>query len=242
MLHAYIDESGDRGLSPKSSDHFVLSAAVVRDSNLGQVPVLLDGIRSDLRKPAGYFLHWKNLRNHADRVRIAQVTGVAQWLRIASVVACKRHLPPTSISQNQIYLYQLRMLLERLSWLARTHNEVLTYTIAQVPRLQLTDLRNYEAILHKLPGCQIHWPSLDPRGGSIDQPQRMQELQLADFIASATGGAFNPDRFGNVETRYANELVPRLYRHGTSPVTSYGLKMHPWNPTTKAAYPWVAAL
>ncbi|SKW00052.1 Uncharacterised protein [Mycobacteroides abscessus subsp. massiliense] len=33
-----------------------------------------------------------------------------------------------------------------------------------------------------------------------------------------------------------------MYRRQAGSITSYGLKMHPWNSKTKAAYPWVAAL
>ena len=67
---------------------------------------------------------------------------------------------------------------------------------------------------------------------------------MADLFASATGAAFNPDRWGNTENRYLIEISPLLYRHGSSStsLTSYGLKMHPWNTNTKAAYPWVATL
>ena len=92
--------------------------------------------------------------------------------------------------------------------------------------------------------CAISWQHLDPSGGKIDQPQRLEALQLADLAASATGQAFEPDRFGNTERRYLQEMAPSLWRRGSGEgnLTSYGLKMHPWSATTRAAYPWVAAL
>jgi hypothetical protein len=64
---------------------------------------------------------------------------------------------------------------------------------------------------------------------------------LADIAASATYQAFEPDQYGNTEPRYLQELTSRLWRPPSRQLTSYGLKMHPWNDTTKAAYPWVAA-
>ncbi|TFC03645.1 DUF3800 domain-containing protein [Cryobacterium mannosilyticum] len=242
MLHAFIDETGDRGITPRASDHFILTAGVVRDTNRHLVNPFLESIRTGLRKPSGFYLTWKNIRSHQDRVHIAQELGKQTWLKKVSVIACKRHLPATQINQSQIYLYQLRFMLERLSWLARTNNEVLHFTIAQIPRVSQSDLREYEHVLARQSGCQIHWASLDRKGGSIDQPQRLEELQLADLLASATGAAFNADRWGNTEQRYVQCLAPRLYRHGSSPLTSYGMKMHPWTDATKAAYPWIATL
>ncbi|WP_250291423.1 hypothetical protein [Frankia sp. CiP1_Cm_nod1] len=62
------------------------------------------------------------------------------------------------------------------------------------------------------------------------------------MAASATFPAFEQDQYGNTEDRYLRELAPRLYRRPGRPITSYGLKVHPWNETTGAAYPWAAAL
>lgn len=108
--------------------------------------------------------------------------------------------------------------------------------------VKLSDLRKYENILRRLPGCEIYWPALAAGGGTIEQPQRLEELQLADLVTSATAAAFHSDHWGNSEPRYLSTLAPRLYRRRRSPLTSYGLKMHPWSDSTKAAYPWIAAL
>ena len=70
-------------------------------------------------------------------------------------------------------------------------------------------------------------------------PSRVEQLQLADIAASATALAFEPDNFGNVEPRYLSELRPRLYHPSGGKITSYGLKMHPWNTRSQAAYQWL---
>jgi hypothetical protein len=158
------------------------------------------------------------------------------------VVVCKRHLAGALPSEDHAYLYTLRFLLERLSWHATSRGARLDYTLAHIVRFELSKLREYEAALRADPQCQIDWQTLDPHGGRIDQPNRVEGLQLADLAASATYPAFEPDEYGNVEQRYLTEFAPRLYRRPGRPITSYGLKMHPWNDATKAAYPWVAAL
>jgi hypothetical protein len=92
------------------------------------------------------------------------------------------------------------------------------------------------------PGAQVAWAWLDPKGGRIDQPNRVELLQLADSVASATFAAFEYDTFGNTESRYLAEMSPRLYRRPGGKLTSYGLKMHPWSEIARPAYPWVATL
>ncbi len=166
--------------------------------------------------------------------------GAAQWLTVSSVVVCKRELMSRLPSEDYAYLYTLRYLLERLSWLARDSGHDLHFVLASITRFKLAKLREYESRLQGSPGCQIAWRHVAP--GRIDQPSRVEGLQLADFCASATFKAFEPDQYGNTEERYLRELAPRLYRRGAAPLTSYGLKMHPWNNATRAAHPWVAAL
>lgn len=115
-------------------------------------------------------------------------------------------------------------------------------TGAHIVRFKIAKLRAYEELLRGSPGVQVAWAWLDPRGGQIDQPNRVELLQLADSAASATFAAFEHDTFGNTESRYLAEMSPRLYRRPGGKLTSYGLKMHPWSENARAAYPWVAAL
>lgn len=242
MLHAFIDESGQRGHTDNASPHFLLSAVVIRDRNLPFLGTVLEQLRGDLNRPAGTYLTWKNIRSHAERLQIAETIGGQFWLKTITVVACKLHLPPSDMTVDQMYMYQFRLLLERLSWLARQHQEVATYTLAHIRGFKLSTLRQYEAALRNIP-TQIAWDHLDPNGGSIDQPQRDERLQLADLVASGTAPAFNPDRFGRTESRYLELLRPAIYQHSpSSELTSYGLKIHPWNASTRAAYPWIGNL
>lgn len=241
-MHAFIDESGQRSRSEASSDHFIMSAAIVPSTRLSDAIGQLDGLRRDLRRSPGAELSWKDVRSHSDRLQIAISLGSWEWLTTISVVANKRHLPPTTMSQNEIYLHQFRYLLERLSWCARQQQEVCTYTLAHVRGFRLSELRTYEADLRS-EETEIDWQWLDPAGGQIDQPKRLAPLQLADLVASATGAAFNVDSFGHTEPRYLTDMASRIWRYkATSTVTSYGLKMHPWNDALRAAYPWIATL
>lgn len=244
MLLAYIDESGDRGTTPKSSDYFVMTAVVVRDTHVLRAEALLATIKRDLRRQPTDELSWKKLKTFADRFLAAHSLGSASFLRIISVIVCKRHLPwPNLPNEHYAYLYTLRYLLERLSWLARDHGTELDYTLAHIVRFRIAYLRRYEALLKGLgPATEIHWQAL-PTPGRIDQPSRLNRLQLADIAASATAAAFE-SRGGSVvpETRYLLQLVPALYRHPPGRLTSYGLKIHPNRSTVHALHPWLATL
>ncbi|WP_322755408.1 DUF3800 domain-containing protein [Frankia sp. Cas3] len=242
LLHAFIDEAGGRAVTARSTDHFVMSAVILADAHLPAMAAELAQLRIDLKRRPGDTLHWQNLKGHSPRLHVARTVGALPWLTISTVVVCKRHLSDVLPSEEHAYLYTLRFLLERLSWLAQARGATLDYTLAHIVRFETTKLRRYEAALQADPDCRIAWGALDSHGGRIDQPSRVEGLQLADMAASATFPAFEPDRFGNMETRYLRELASRLYRRPGRPLTSYGLKMQPWNDTTKAAYPWVAAL
>ena len=187
-------------------------------------------------------LSWKNIKGHAPRLHVAKSLAAAPFLTISSVVVLKRQFPAgDQIHREDVaYLYTLRYLLERPSWIGRDQGGPVDFTLAHIIRFQIAKLRSYEQILHADAACQIVWASI-AGPGQIDQPNRNEFLQLADLAASATAAAFEPDGFGNTETRYLEELAPRLYRRNGN-LTSYGLKMHPWTPAAHAAYPWVQAL
>jgi hypothetical protein len=220
-----------------------MSAVAIADIDRAKATRLLAELRHELHRQPGDTLHWQNVRTHEQRLHIAQRLGAATFLTVSSVIVCKRHFDPgTRLKDVDVaYLYTLRFLLERLSWIARDSGHSLDYTLAHVKRFKWAKLREYEDRLAEDPQCKIAWDSV-PGGGAIEQPSRVEELQLADMVASATAEALEPDAFGNTEQRYLREISPRLYRRRTGPVTSYGLKMHPWNDKTKATYPWVAAL
>ncbi|MDI5971528.1 DUF3800 domain-containing protein [Streptomyces sp. SL13] len=241
-LHAYIDEAGVRAHSRTSSDHFVMTAVVVADEDIPASQKFLAQLRSDLGRGPGDQLHFVALKQHEQRVHAAKTLGCQEWAIISNVVARKRHLN-NQLPQGQFYLYTFRYLLERLSWFARDAGGVLSYTLAHIsrPSMTLSELRQYEAALRHMP-TSIEWAALDPKGGKIDQPKRIEMLQCADLAASAAFHAFEPDRFGNTEPRYLQEMAARLYRRRGGAITSYGLKLHPAQASTKAAYPWVAAL
>lgn len=249
MSKAFIDESGQRAFSRASSDFFVMSAVVVDEHDgLRQAVEVLEQIRRDLGRRPGDELHWKKIKTHSQRLRAAQIIGQSQFITLCSVVICKRWLTlprPNWHNDDATYLNTLAMLLKRLSWIASDRNTVMSYTLAHIVRFKLEKLRRHEAAL-RATTYEIEWRSLDPNGGAIDRPARNGPLQLSDLVASAVAAAFQPDRYGNVETRYLVELAPQFYRRSGLALTMVGLKLYPatrgGGDDIRVTFPWLQGL
>src|SRR4029077_6135256 len=129
---AFIDESGQRSSTTASSDHFVMSAVAIADVDRPKATRLLAELRHELSRRPGDTLHWQNVRTHPQRLHIAQRLRAPTFLTVLSIIVCKRHFDPgTRLKDVDVaYLYTLRFLLERLSWMARDSGHVLEYTLA----------------------------------------------------------------------------------------------------------------
>jgi hypothetical protein len=159
-----------------------MSAVAFSDAAVGAVAKLLEKLRADLGRGPGQELHWSKINTHQQRLHIAQTIGSAGFLTISSVIVCKRHFSPGQqpMAEDPAYLYTLRFLLERLSWIARDTGYDLEYTLAHVVRFKVASLREYERLLRAMPypECRIAWGVIKAPG-QIDQPARVEALQLS---------------------------------------------------------------
>jgi hypothetical protein len=234
LWRVYIDEAGDRGVSAASTAHFVASALIVRDDVHTVVREELGGLRGALGRQPGQTLHFQKF-SHSQRLKAAQDLAGFSVDAITNVILCKRGFAQPDPAgdtayitrPDPMYLWAMRLLLERVSWYIRDHgggSGIVTF--AHVRRFKVQKLHDYRAALQLAP-TQIHWASFEGHRFKVDVPHEAELLQLADTAASALYRAVEPDEFGNVERRYLEELRPKLYRRGSAPVTSYGLKVFP---------------
>jgi hypothetical protein len=242
VLYAFIDESGQRGRTAGASPYFVIAAVVVRDSNVQHATEALAKLRSSSGRQPHQALAWKKLTPGA-RTLAARELGRKGFLKITSVVVCKHYLPSSQLpSHHHRYAFALRLLLERVSWLAHEHGETFSYTISHITGYTMKMLRGYEARIREDPECSIRWECVSGPG-TIGAPRTTQELQLADLAASGIAAAFNPHlRTGLTDRSYLIDLRPRLYCPPGRELSSYGLKMLPWDVACRQAHPWVSAL
>lgn len=236
MYRVYVDEAGDRGMKPASSDHFAVSAIIVADELDAHVRAELANLSQQVGRKPGQVLHFRNL-THSQKVKATQDIAASSVAVITSVIICKRHLQGATspgntayiVHPDPMYLWALRLLLERVSWWIRDHgggSSIMTF--AHIKNFQTHKLHSYRNAL-QMSSTSIHWPSFDGHLFRIAGMATVQLLQLADSTASALYAAIEPDQFGNVEDRYLKNIAPKLYRYGSSLVTAYGLKVFPPN-------------
>lgn len=222
-------------MKPASSDHFSVSAVIVKDADDVQLRAELATLGQTLGRDPGQVLHFRNL-THSQKLKATQDIAASNSIAvITSAIICKRHLhaagsPGTTAfitRADPMYLWALRLLLERVSWYVRDHgggSSIVTF--AHIKGFQTQKLHNYRAAL-QASSTSIHWPSFDGHPFRFGGMSDVELLQLADATASALHAAIEPDQYGNTEDRYLTNLSPKLYRYFSSPVTSYGLKVFP---------------
>jgi hypothetical protein len=222
-------------MKPGASSHFVVSAIIVADGYDALVRSDLATLRQDLGRRRWQVLHFRKL-THSQKIKAAQDIATTQIAAITNVIVCKQHLygapgtglPPAYVTQpDPMYLWSMRLLLERISWYVDEHGSgEAVVTFAHLKRFKVAKLHNYRAILEMLP-TQIRWRVFAGRPFHVSDMKQRELLQIADSCASALFKAVEPDDFGNRETRYAENLDPLVYRRGLAAVTSYGYKVFP---------------
>jgi Protein of unknown function (DUF3800) len=230
----YIDEAGDRGISREATGHFVASAIIVRDDLHSAAITEVASLRAALRRHPGHVIHFQRL-GHSQRVKAAQDLATSSVAAVTNVILCKRGFDQPDpagdlayiTNPDPMYLWGMRLLLERVSWYIRDHGGGASIvTFAHVRRFRARKLHEYRRALELSP-TNIHWPSFNGHPFRIDSPRRIELLQFADVAASALFRAVEPDEYGNLARRYIREVVPKLYRYGNARLTSYGLKVFP---------------
>jgi hypothetical protein len=235
---AFVDESGVSADSDAASDHFVLSAVVVRDQNAERVLPAIGRIRQELSRRDGS-ISWKDLRSHAQRLHAAQSINDISWLRTISIVICKRELERNEMSSEVRYQWTMRLLLERLSWMGAKKQESIHTVVSHIRGFEAENVARYEGILQRMQ-TEIKWRWLDAAGCEIVNAADREELQLADIVASATAQAFEKDDYGNVEPRYLREMRAPIWDNESGAILTYGLKLHPASVVNDPRYSWLA--
>lgn len=173
MLRVYIDEAGDRGHHPASSRHFVVSAVIVRDQYEAAARAELDALRRSLGRHSGHVVHFRKL-THAQKVKACQDVAVSSIATITNVIFCKTKIagpmPGGRVAYikqaDPMYLYAVRLLLERVSWYVDEHGGgPAIVTFAHLTRFPSVKLHNYrQALIYS--GTQIGPRSMDIHSAS----------------------------------------------------------------------------
>ena len=237
-FHAYIDESGDVGfLFPKSSEWFVISAAIMQSSDQRFVLAETQRILTAIGWKAGNMLHFGKL-DHERRVFMS--TEIAKLpVTCTSVLVHKPSLSQSfglrSWGTGRLYKYATRFLLERVSAFSRDNcpssNLCTTHLIFDKrTHGSHVELRAYiELLRDKLNVSTIHWPAIDTTLIEARSPADALCLHIPDALAGGFRAALEVSSFGYTEHRFAKIFRPIVYtRFGQ--YHGYGLKFFPSRP------------
>lgn len=239
----YIDESGDEGFvfnqdGSGSSRWFVISAAVIRQTNDLQMVSCLGEVRALLGKPPKYPLHFVDLK-HEQRVPYIRRVGAIP-MRTVSVLVYKPLIAEPEKFQSdkyRLYRYATRMLLERVSWLCREqrHSEegdgFAEVIFSNRSNMSYGEMRDYLRLLTRQAEfnpmqVQLDRTVIDPDRIRSVEHSKLAGLQVADAVASGIHFAVKRNRYGESEPGYLAHLKGNLYRH-KGEVMGYGLKIWP---------------
>lgn len=250
VWHAYVDESGDRGwrqrpagtplgLQAGSSRTFTMTAVLIPDA---AGPSYMQAWSQAAAATGRTDVHWVNVKaSGARKLLIAAIAGLPD-VQTVSVVLCKWHLPNVTAITDPGYFYHwtARLLVERLSWFGKAHNDKVRLTFAQVRGHSPSLVRSYLKRLGSMP-TNIEWGylSMPP---SFSTPKTRKLLQLADAASGAVFGAFEPDPWGYTDQTYINMLKPIMWRPPGRDLWRYGMKVGPWpNKGCAVEHTWLQA-
>lgn len=259
-MFAFVDESGQRSPSKRSSDYFVMAAVLVKAKHLDLAYDYLRYLKQITNRKPDDLLHWSKLKDH-HRSEVATALGQFEHLHYTSVVACKRvlaekaefrfsergethELPLPLLSEDEAYLKTFQYLYERITWFARTQGLRVSVRMEHTQRFKLKTLREFENKMRRGSTSSIEWATV-ARPVQLLQKKDEPLLQLSDVVASGIAQAFNPGRGNITRTDYIQSMLPRIwcgYKPEAPKITTYGIKMHPWDETTKKMHPWLLAL
>lgn len=231
LLHVFVDESGDDGFSPSSTEWLVLAAVCFKDQELSGLSSKWRGCRVAAGRLAEHSLQWKNLGHSARKVvsqHIADLPG--------KIIAVAAHKPSLTAEQMlrlrcpRLYSLLTKLLTERISWYARECNEAANITFEDRPQVKFSELREYilETLRTSSRYARINYKYI--AGFNSRKRSHENRLEISDCVASAFGAGLNTDRFGQIETTYALILLPRIWERNGN-LFSYGLKPWPTNIT-----------
>jgi predicted Fe-S protein YdhL (DUF1289 family) len=233
VLHAFIDESGDDGFSPKSTHWLVIAALVLHKARSAAAMENWKQCKIDAHRRPHERLHWNKLDHPAKKAVLRRV--LESDFDIVAVAAHKPSFAPDEVLRLKcptLYCFLTKYLVERLSWLARDHNCKVNITFENRPQMNFAELREYIFTTLKLPAKNTQI-SHDYLGGfNCKHFSQETRLEIADTMAGAIGNGLNEDAFGGIETSYALSLLPKMWvRNGN--LYSYGFKICPMIDRTK---------
>lgn len=227
LLRAYIDETGDRGTSGKSSNFFAFAAVVVADEEDPLLRAAVTRLRSDFGVPMGAPLHWKDhVKVFARRQHTARVLGAVGNLSVNYVAVEKAAIPPTAAlrtDHEKFYNFAAGLILERILLCARHWPggaRDVKVRFGHVRGFDHSATTRYFAI-KRSQDDRIPW-ALQRGAVEWDGMGNWDGLQAADQFAGMLNAAISEDTFGGFEPAHLLQVRHLIRRSPTGNSWGYG--------------------
>ncbi|MER8782294.1 DUF3800 domain-containing protein [Mesorhizobium sp. M0663] len=238
MAVLYVDESGEEGFSPTSSQWLIVGGVLQPSQEVFQATkIAYDAFKAEHRQPNWHF----HFQNASHNIRLGFIHAMRDTGMRAIAVAI--HKPSITRQDNFrkkyfLYFYALRFLLEKATIWCRDHgsyDEMHVY-LSTRRGLQLGNLNDYLTKVIASPFVttdRMEWSFLRNKGIFLRPNNEFRGLQMADCVVSAIGQAFEPSEFGLLEPRYIEDMGP-MFHHDD---LTYGraIKIWPSIPTNLLA-------
>jgi hypothetical protein len=219
-LFVFVDECGEEGFSGKASEWFILSAAIQRGEQSQTVRTCYEQFRTDQGRGANWYFHFVKAEH---RARLAFIRSMKEASYVFMSVAV--HKPSLLKTHNFrrpyfLYFYAAKLLLERVSWWARTRNEYVAGLYFSSRRgLRRAAVMEYLRVLQRDNirelSNSIYWPAIRRAIVFVKPNKEMIGLQMADCMASSVGQAISTHPYAVTEPRYLLELKDQIYKTRT---------------------------
>ncbi len=104
LVRAYVDETGDRGTSAKSSRHFAMAAIVVADEDEPALRAAVARCRAQLNVPVTKPLHWiDHVKKYARRAYVTRELAAVPNIVLNYVIFEKAAIPlQSALMKDQV--------------------------------------------------------------------------------------------------------------------------------------------
>ncbi|RSS53244.1 DUF3800 domain-containing protein [Streptomyces sp. WAC01280] len=243
LVRAYVDETGDRGVSATASPYFAFAALLIADEQEGQMRAAMSQLRRDLKVPPGKALHWKDhVKVHPRRQYVASTLAQLPNVKIVYVVVEKAAIPAhAGMRRDQVLFYNFaagitleRLLLAAKNWEGGSRDLVVKF--GHVRGFDHRTTCDYFKIKPQNNPGYIPWGLLRGQPTFEDQA-KWDGLQAADQYAGMLSAAVRPDRYGGYEATHLLAIRHQLRRDWRGASRNYGFKIL-GNEATFTSLPW----
>lgn len=237
MLHAYVDETGDRGLvgKPGSSPIFGMAAVLVTGESARQLRAAVARLRDDFGVPQGRVMSWKDhVKTHARRLHAAQVLAQVTDVRIIYVYCEKAQVVGEYTKDRELFYNYVALKMYRgILWAARNWKGTSEGICTRFGHVRGHDHRSTEAYFRSQLPREPRVPNQMERGLRWVSADRYLESQAADLYGGFLKAATWPDEFGNVEGRFIRTVWRQIRRGDHDCPVPLGLMSMPDNDLVK---------